>query len=122
MTGPVVFAGGIRAETPLAPVHLRGRRVQGAIEIGWVRRGRIDADDWEAADIPLDEDFERYRLEILDGSSVRRAVEVTQPSYRYAGADELSDFGAAQQSLSIRVRQLGRKVPLGLPAQALILL
>lgn len=122
MAGPVVFSGGLRAETPLSPVHLRGRRVQGAIEIGWIRRGRIDADDWEAAEIALDEEFERYRLEIFDGALVRRTVDVSQPSYSYAGADELSDFGAAQESLSIRVRQLGRKVPLGLPAQAVIFL
>ena len=120
--GPFAFAGGLRAETPLSPVHLRAERRGGAIDITWVRRGRIDADDFEATDIPRDEDFERYRLEILDGDAVRRTVEVAAPGYSYASADEVLDFGGAQASLSIRVAQLGRKVPLGILARAEIAL
>ena len=37
-----------------------------------------------------------------------------------AAAEELADFGAPQTSLAIRVRQLGRAIPLGLPAQAIL--
>ncbi|WP_449224053.1 GTA baseplate fiber-binding domain-containing protein [Aliirhizobium smilacinae] len=69
--GPHVFAGGERAETPMAPVHLRAeRRSDGDIAIGWTRRGRIDADGWEASDIPLDEPQERYRLDLMAGGAV----------------------------------------------------
>nr|WP_272210663.1 hypothetical protein [Marinicella sp. W31]MDC2876564.1 hypothetical protein [Marinicella sp. W31] len=63
---PYVFAGGLRAETPFSPVHLRARRLDtGDVVLTWVRRSRIDADDWSAAEIPLDEDSESYRLEIF---------------------------------------------------------
>ena len=119
--GPFAFAGGERALTPLSPVHLRARRqADGAVRFSWVRRGRIDADGWQAVDIPLDEPVEAYRLELLSGATVKRSIEVAMPHHVYAAAEELADFGAAQAAFSIRVRQLGRAVPLGLPAMATV--
>jgi len=121
--GPFAFAGGERALTPLAPVHLRARRgADGAILFTWIRRGRIDSDSWLASDIPLDEPVEAYRLDILSGGAAVRTVETASPFHVYAAAEELADFGAAQAALSIRVRQLGRAIPLGLPAEATLLL
>ncbi|WP_411035091.1 glycoside hydrolase/phage tail family protein [Shinella sp. BYT-45] len=117
--GPFAFAGGLRALTPLSPVHLRARRgADGIARFSWVRRGRIDSDSWLAAEIPLDEPSEAYRLDILSGGTVVRSVETGAPSYAYPAADELADFGAPQATIAIRVRQLGRAVPLGLPAEA----
>ncbi|HLP69169.1 MAG TPA: hypothetical protein VK181_16765, partial [Rhizobium sp.] len=119
--GPFSFAGGRRALTPLAPVHLAGRRlVDGSIGIIWVRRGRIDADDWEAAEIPLDEAEERYRLEILAGGAVKRTVETPAPRHTYTAADEIADFGGPVASLAVRVRQLGRRVIDGTAAEAVL--
>lgn len=119
--GPFAFAGGERALTPLAPVHLRGRRgPDGVVRLSWVRRGRIDSDTWLAAEIPLDEPTEAYRLDILSGETVVRRVETMVPAFTYAAATELADFGAPLAAITIRVRQLGRAVPLGLPARATI--
>jgi len=118
--GPVTFMGGLRAETPLAPVHLRGRRLTDGLSLSWIRRGRIEPDDWNAAEIMLDEPEERYRVEILHGSEVKRAAEVTAPQFLYPEADELEDFGHLQPVLAFRVRQAGRAVPLGLPAHVII--
>ncbi|WP_449301440.1 GTA baseplate fiber-binding domain-containing protein [Pseudorhizobium xiangyangii] len=118
--GPFAFAGGTRAETPLSPVHLRGLRRPDGWHLSWTRRSRIEADDWDAADIPLDEPEERYRLEILDGAEAKRTVDLAEPRHVYTEAQELTDFGAPQPSLTIRVRQLGRAVPLGLPAIATV--
>lgn len=116
--GPFAFAGGMRAETPLAPVHLRGVRTEAGIQLTWVRRGRVDADGWDAADIPLDEVSERYRVEVLSGSIVRRSMEVREAACLYGANHEMADFGVAQSVLSVRVRQLGRAVPLGIAARA----
>lgn len=101
-------------------MHLRARRNADGIAISWVRRGRVDADDWDATEIPLDEAEEGYRVDILEGPVVRRTVEVAGPGFFYDEALERADFGALQASLAIRVRQKGRAVPLGLPAQAII--
>jgi len=113
-TGPSTsFAGGERALTPLSPVHLRAVRQAGGIALSWIRRGRLAADSWTAADIANDEGFERYRLEIVDGGTVIRTVETGEPGWLYASADELADFGALQSSLTFRVAQGGKRVPWG---------
>lgn len=121
--GPFAFAGGLRAETPIAPVHLRARRLEtGAIRIHWTRCARRDADHWLDGDIALDEPQERYRVEILDGGAVKRRVDVLEPVFDYADALELADFGTVQTNLSVRVRQRGEKVALGVLAQAVLAL
>jgi hypothetical protein len=118
LSGPFVFDGGMRAETPLSPVHVRAVRLgSGDLRISWIRRGRIEADAWAEGEVPLDEAQERYRLEILDGSAVLRSVEVGVAGFTYPAADELADFGEAQATLGIRVRQLGR-LAAGLPLEA----
>jgi hypothetical protein len=113
--GPSSFAGGTRAEMPLSPVHARAERLDDGVRFSWARRGRINADDWEASDIPLDEPDERYRLEIFSGEVVVRLAEVAEPAFHYLSADEITDFGAASSTFRIRLCQLGRAVPLGLP-------
>lgn len=120
LSGPFVFDGGLRAETPLAPVHARVvRQASGDVRISWIRRSRIEADAWAEGDVPLDEAEERYRLEILNGSAVLRLVEVGEAGFTYPAADELADFGGAQTALGIRVRQLGR-LAAGLPLETVI--
>jgi hypothetical protein len=93
-------------------------RTEAGIQLTWVRRGRVDADGWDAADIPLDEVSERYRVEVLSGSIVRRSMEVREAACLYGANHEMADFGVAQSVLSVRVRQLGRAVPLGIAARA----
>ncbi|MGJ8570609.1 MAG: baseplate multidomain protein megatron [Hoeflea sp.] len=115
---PTAFAGGERALTPLSPVHLRAARQVGGIALSWIRRGRLPADSWAAAEIANDEGFERYRLEILDGGSVIRAVETATSDWLYASADELANFGAPQTSLTFRVSQGGKRVPWGVARSA----
>ena len=120
LSGPHVFSGGLKAETPLSPVHPRAIRLAaGDLRISWIRRSRIEADAWAEGEVPLDEAEERYRLEILNGSAVIRTAEMDEPGFTYAAADELGDFGAMQTALGLRVRQLGR-LAAGLPLQAVV--
>lgn len=110
-SGPFSFAGGLRAETPLSPVHLRARRDSGGtIALTWVRRGRKDADNWTSTDIPLDEESESYQLDILDaaGSTVLRSITLSEAAYSYSAALQIIDFGTQPASLNVRVRQMGR--------------
>ncbi|MBP1859817.1 baseplate multidomain protein megatron [Rhizobium herbae] len=119
-TGPFAFTGGLRAETPVAPVHLRARRETGGIRITWTRCARRDADHWLDGDIALDEAQERYRVDIFDGAAVKRSVDVSEPTFDYPAALEIEDFGVPQAAVSVRVRQRGQKVAFGVPAQALL--
>lgn len=115
---PTMFAGGERALTPLSPVHLRAERRAEGIRLSWIRRGRLSADSWTPAEIANDEGFERYRIDILDGVTVIRTVEMTTSEWLYPAADELTDFGAPQAQLTFRVAQAGRRVPWGISRTA----
>lgn len=120
LSGPFVFDGGLRAETPLSPVHARVvRLVSGDLRISWIRRSRIEADAWAEGEVPLDEAEERHRLEIMNGSAVVRTVEVGEAEFTYAATEELADFGMPQTVLGLRLRQLGR-LAAGLPLEAVV--
>ena len=114
--GPFSFAGGLRGETPLSPVHLKARRLaSGDIRFSWKRRSRIDADSWQATEIPLDEPVEAYCIEILRNNIAQRSTDVNTTQWTYPSVAEIADFGTAQNTLSVRVRQLGTKVAEGFP-------
>ncbi|WP_234612506.1 baseplate multidomain protein megatron [Agrobacterium vitis] len=117
--GPVSFSGRLRALTPLSPVHLRASRApSGDIALTWVRRGRTDADNWTPSDIALDEESERYQLDILDaGQATLRSVTLTSAGYAYSADLQAADFGATPSTLAIRVRQIGRHAS-GIAAEA----
>jgi len=115
---PITFAGGERALTPLSPVHLRAVRQASGIALSWIRRGRLSADSWTAAEIANDEGVERYRLEVFNGGSVIRTVETMASDWLYLPAEELADFGAPQTSLTFRVSQAGKHMPWGVARTA----
>ena len=118
--GPVSFAGGTRAWTPLSPVHLRAARLpEGSVRLSWVRRGRLNADSWQSSEIPLEEPVEAYRLDILNGGTVMRSLDTAAAWHDYGAADEITDFGAPQTAIGFRVRQKGQTIPLGVAAQTI---
>jgi hypothetical protein len=95
------------AARPWAPAHVRGRRLAGGeVVISWVRCAR-SGDTWGAGEPPVGAPAESYLLEILDGATVKRAVTTPSPSYAYAAADQIADFGAPPASLRLRIAQVG---------------
>jgi hypothetical protein len=108
---------GATALRPLAPVHVHGVRTVDGIRIGWTRRGRFDADGWEA-EVPVGEQSEAYAVDILNSGDVVRTISAAIPNALYASADEVGDFGALQPSLSLRVSQLSQTVGSGVAAEA----
>jgi hypothetical protein len=101
---------------PLAPVHVKAARKPDGIHISWIRRTRLDGDGWNA-EVPLGEDGEAYRLEILAGSSTVRSIACVTSQALYAVADEVADFGAPQPNLHLRVAQLSGTVGAGHPTE-----
>jgi hypothetical protein len=91
---------------PLSPVHASARRDADGIRLDWLRRTRRDGDSWEAIDVPLAEDAERYEIDILRDGVVVRTLASTQPSILYGNAEELADFGAPQSALDLRIVQM----------------
>jgi len=98
---------------PLAPVRVRARRLPAGIALSWIRRSRVDGDSWEAVEVPLGEEVERYRVTLRAGGDVVRIVEVGTPALLYETAQELADFGGSQAALDIELAQLSVVAGLG---------
>lgn len=94
-------------------------RIPGDLEIGWVRRSRaLSADSWAAAEVPLGEESEAYQLEVLDGASVKRRLQVGAPRAIYSAADQTADWGALLgpgNTLTVRIAQLSALYGPGAP-------
>jgi hypothetical protein len=105
---------------PYSPVHVRGTRTGGDLTIAWTRRTRVGGDAWSAADVPLAEESERYEIDILDGSTVKRTIAATSPTATYSAADQTTDFGTPQPACTIRLYQLAAGYGRGTPRTAVI--
>lgn len=101
---------------PLSPVHVKAFRENGGVRISWIRRTRIDGDGW-GVEVPLGEDVEAYTLDVFSGGAIVRSIACSAPEAFYPDADELTDFGAPQSSLHLRVAQVSATVGPGHPTE-----
>ena len=85
-----------------------------------MRRSRVDAEWRDGVDIPLGEESERYEVEIYSGLTLKRTLTATSPTVAYSAAQQVTDFGSAQSSVSVKVYQLSAVVGRGYPAAASI--
>ncbi|HVX37097.1 MAG TPA: glycoside hydrolase/phage tail family protein [Hyphomicrobium sp.] len=105
---------------PLSPVHVRGVRASGDLNISWIRRTRSGGDNWELPEVPLGEDAETYEIDILDGAAVKRTISASTPGVVYAGADQIADFGSVQSVVSVKVYQTNTLFGRGAPRTAVV--
>jgi hypothetical protein len=112
-------AGGMRSRLPLSPVHLRLKHQEDGATLRWIRRGRVDADSWLTEDIPLGEEFERYRIEVSPvGGAVVRTVEVDRAEWEYPAGDMAADFPTRPVAVTVSVRQISAVAGAGLAARS----
>jgi hypothetical protein len=106
-----ITAAGIGLK-PFAPVHLRAERDLGSgdVQLTWIRRTRFGGDSWELAEVPLNEEREAYRLDIFDGVSLRRRVELPTAEYVYSAAHQTADFGMPASNFTVRIAQLSATI------------
>lgn len=105
---------------PLPPVHVKARRASAGVTISWIRRTRIDGDNWQLAEPPLGEASERYQLQVFTGADLKRQVEVSAPYFLYPPDLEAADFGGPQAVLDIAVAQISDSVGAGAFRRGLI--
>jgi hypothetical protein len=106
---------------PMSPVHVKGQRGAAGIAFSWIRRARMDADGWDLAEPPLGEANERYRFDILSGSTLLRRFVVDEPALLYPASQEIADFGAAQGEIDVALCQLSDAVGPGFVREARIM-
>ena len=86
---------------PYAPCHLKEVQTGGDSHFGWIRRTRIDGDNWSSPDVPLGESFEAYRLKVRKAGALIRTVEVTSPGWTYSAAMKAEDGIGGTYSLEV---------------------
>ncbi|MBO6719159.1 MAG: glycoside hydrolase/phage tail family protein [Rhizobiaceae bacterium] len=112
-------AGGVRAMTPLSPVHLSMEQgAAGDCLFSWIRRSRMGAGVGLAGAVPLGEDNEAYQVSVSEpGESAVRSENVSAPSWIYTAADMAADFGSPPDTIALTVRQISAAIGAGDPAQ-----
>ncbi len=107
-TAPQSFTLQGRALRPYAPAHLRARlQTDGSIRLRWIRRTRMNGEWRDGVEVPLNEQQERYRAELLDGGGAPlRSWESAIPDITYAPAEQVIDFGGTPGALTLRVAQI----------------
>ena len=74
-----------RALRPLAPAHLRVRRIGGDLHATWIRRARLGGDVWEG-EVPLAETVELYRVRVWKDDVLVHEAEVAESAFVLAAA------------------------------------
>ncbi|WP_171240591.1 hypothetical protein [Ruegeria sp. HKCCA5491] len=99
---------------PYAPAHLCVRRSGAGDTLSWVRRTRVDGDDWAGIDVPLGEESEAYLIQIwAEGSLVREEL-VQISRWTYTSAAKLAD--GVSGSYTVQVAQVSASYGPGLQA------
>lgn len=94
---------------PFSVAHVRLQRnpATNDLSLSWVRRTRSGGDSWEQTEVPLTEDIERYEVDIMNGSVVKRTLITATPGAVYTSAQQIADFGVAPAlPLSVAVYQI----------------
>ncbi len=98
---------------PPAPVHMRcAPNGAGGVTVGWTRRGRGNWRWLSGSDVPVDEERERYRVDVLAGDAVVWSVETTSAQVHI----DTATLGLAGPEPLIEVRQIGTHMT-GRPAR-----
>ena len=104
---------------PFAPVHILGsRNGAGDLTVTWVRRTRYGGAWRDLVDVPLNEASEAYEVDVLDDGNVIRTITSNSPALTYAAADQTTDFGTPQSSITIAIHQLSASVGRGFAGKA----
>jgi hypothetical protein len=104
------------------PVHVSATRDAGSgdVTFAWIRQSRIGGDAWDPVEIPLGETAESYRMEIVDGDDIVRAIATSTPSAVYAHADQVADFGTPPDEIKVRISQVSPTEGAGTAIESLL--
>ncbi|EPX81951.1 baseplate multidomain protein megatron [Salipiger mucosus] len=89
---------------PYRPAHLKAVGDGPAVSLSWIRRTRIDGDDWSLPEVPLGEEAESYLLRVMQGETLVREVMVNNPAWSYD-----PDIDGLSGLYEIRVAQLSAR-------------
>lgn len=109
-TTAVSFSNSGNRLKPYSPVHLGGGvDGSGNATLNWTRRTRIAGNWVDFTDVPLGETTEAYIVQIWDStySLCARIIPSSVQTASYLATEQVTDFGALQQTIYFTVGQLG---------------
>jgi hypothetical protein len=100
---------------PLSAVNVTGARDGSQNFTGsFYRRSRLSSTWWtNGVQAPVGETTEAYEIDVMNGSSVVRTISSSTTSFSYTAAQQTTDFGSAQASITFRIYQLSEVVGRG---------
>lgn len=104
---------------PLSSVYAKGTRDGSSnLSVTFTRRSRLSSSWWTAGvQAPVGEDSEAYEIDILNGSTVVRTITASTSSFSYSAANQTTDFGSPQSSITMRIYQISGTVGRGYPLE-----
>lgn len=100
---------------PLSPVTANGvRDISGNFTGSFYRRSRLSSSWWSTGvPAPIGETTESYEIDVMSGSTVKRTITASTPSFSYSAANQVTDFGSTQSAITFRIYQLSEIVGRG---------
>ncbi len=115
------FTNNANGLKPLSPVLIGGGRDSaGNLTIQWTRRTRLSGGWLNYSDVPIGEVAESYSIDIMSGSTVKRTLTSTVPTVSYTSAQQVTDFGSNQSSVSVNIYQISAVAGRGFPGSATV--
>lgn len=100
---------------PYAPTHLNVSSAGGDLVFNWVRRTRIEGDNWTWGDVPLGEEREQYVVQIVKNGILVRTDLVEAAQFNYSLSQRSAD--SVTGGFELRVAQVSEHFGPGLFAR-----
>ncbi|MEH6483018.1 MULTISPECIES: phage tail protein [Pseudomonas] len=99
----------------LSPVNARATRDgSGNLSATFTRRSRLGSSWWgTGVEAPIGETTQAYEVDVMSGATLKRTISSATPAFSYSAADQTTDFGSAQASITFRIYQLSETVGRG---------
>ncbi|WP_113155959.1 phage tail protein [Nitratireductor sp. OM-1] len=99
---------------PFTPaIHELVRRSNDDIYVRWSPRRRQNGGLINGQTLEIDQPFERYEIDVLDGAAVLRTEVVEDREWTYTATMHQSDFGEIRDIVRVRLYQIGQTIGRG---------
>ncbi len=90
------------------------------IALAWERRSRVGASWRDGVTPSLSEATEEYSIDVMDGTDVVNTYTSTSQNWTYSAADQVTDWGSVQTSVTVRIYQISAAVGRGFVKEMLL--
>ncbi|SHE61306.1 Putative phage tail protein [Kaistia soli DSM 19436] len=110
-----------RGLLPLAPVHLNGKRDAGGdVTLSWIRQTRQGGDRWDQVEVPLGEESEAYRVDLIEAGVLKASRVVASPGTLFTAGELAAVLSVPDAVFTARVSQLSPTAGAGLATEIMI--